>query len=250
MSTNTAPRRGNKRKLRKGRLVLTVSVVAGVVYLVQSTSQPIVGDSFAGDFNASVKVTITDEDTNETKTLDIVCEPSVTAAPNDQKPDAPAETEEAIDEGIVVPAIYSIPLSEELQRYTYDKCVEYNIGNYYELVLAMMWQESNFTPDTISSTNDYGIMQINSCNHDWLGTTLGITDFLDAKQCIDAGTYLISNLLLKYEDESKALMAYNLGEGGASKYWNNGNYSSTYSRGVLSKRSAIESNNYPVISEF
>lgn len=140
--------------------------------------------------------------------------------------------------------IYNIPLSEELQQYTYDMCTYYMIPEHYELVLAMMWQESNYTPDTVSSTNDYGIMQINQCNHAWLKEQLGITDFLDAKQSIESGTYIISKLLHKYGDEHKALMAYNMGEGGASNVWSAGNYSSEYSRGVIAKRDAIVANNY------
>lgn len=142
------------------------------------------------------------------------------------------------------PTYYDIPLSKELQLYTYTRCVDYGIADHYELVLAIMWQESNFTPDIISETNDYGIMQINFYNHEWLREALGTTDFLDAKQNIDAGTYAISKLLLKYEDEHKALMAYNLGERGASLNWEAGIYTSEYSRGVVAKREAIESNNY------
>lgn len=142
------------------------------------------------------------------------------------------------------PAYYDIPLSKELQLYTYTRCVDYGIADHYELVLAMMWQESNFTPDTISKTNDYGIMQINACNHEWLRDMLGTTDFLDASQNIDAGTYIISRMLLKYEDEHKALMAYNMGENGASLNWEAGIYTSNYSRGVVAKREAIEANNY------
>lgn len=142
------------------------------------------------------------------------------------------------------PAYYDIPLSKELQLYTYTRCVDYGIADHYELVLAMMWQESNFTPDTISKTNDYGIMQINACNHEWLRDALGTTNFLDASQNIDAGTYIISKMLLKYEDEHKALMAYNMGEHGASLNWEAGIYTSNYSRGVVAKREAIEANNY------
>lgn len=142
------------------------------------------------------------------------------------------------------PAYYDIPLSKELQLYTYTRCVDYGIADHYELVLAMMWQESNFTPDTISKTNDYGIMQINACNHEWLRDVLGTTNFLDTSQNIDAGTYIISKLLIKYEDEHKALMAYNMGERGASLNWEAGIYTSNYSRGVVAKREAIEANNY------
>ena len=142
------------------------------------------------------------------------------------------------------PTYYDIPLSKDLQLYTYNKCVEYGIPDHYELVLAMMWQESNYTADLVSSTNDYGIMQINSCNHSWLVDLLGPTNFLDASDNINAGVYVISKLLIKYGDEHKALMAYNMGEHGASLNWQAGNYTSNYSRGVVAKREAIEANNY------
>ena len=142
------------------------------------------------------------------------------------------------------PTYYDIPLSKDLQLYTYNKCVDYGIPEHYELVLAMMWQESNYTADLISSTDDYGIMQINSCNHSWLVDLLGPTNFLDASDNINAGVYVISKLLIKYRDVHKALMAYNMGERGASLNWQAGNYTSKYSRGVVAKRKAIEANNY------
>lgn len=142
------------------------------------------------------------------------------------------------------PTYYDIPLSKDLQLYTYNRCAEYGIPEHYELILAMMWQESNYTPDIISATDDYGIMQINACNHEWLSDLLGTTNFLDVYQNIDAGTYIISKMLLKYGDEHKALMAYNMGENGASLNWDAGIYTSSYSRGIISKREAIKSNNY------
>ena len=142
------------------------------------------------------------------------------------------------------PTYYDIPLSKDLQLYTYNKCVDYGIPEHYELVLAMMWQESNYTEDLISSTNDYGIMQINSCNHSWLVDLLGPTDFLDASDNINAGVYVISKLLIKYGDVHKALMSYNMGEYGASLNWRAGNYTSRYSRGVVAKREVIKANNY------
>lgn len=142
------------------------------------------------------------------------------------------------------PTYYDIPLSKDLQLYTYNKCIEYGIPDHYELVLAIMWQESNYTADLISKTDDYGIMQINSCNHDWLVDLLGPTNFLDANDNINAGVYIISKLLIKYEDEHMALMAYNMGEHAASLNWQAGNYTSNYSRSVVAKREAIKANNY------
>lgn len=134
---------------------------------------------------------------------------------------------------------YDIKLSQELQLYTYTKCADLGIAEDYELVLAMMWQESNYRPNLISSTNDYGLMQINKCNHGWLSEELGITDFLDPYQSIDAGTHIIASLLIKYKDPHKALMAYNYGEGGARSHWNRGTYTSSYSREVAEKQNIL-----------
>lgn len=138
-------------------------------------------------------------------------------------------TVETINEEVAqVPTIYDIPLDTELQRYTYDLCVEYDVEEYYPLMLAVMWHESNFNEKVVSKTNDYGLMQINKINHKWLSEKLGITDFLDAKQNIKAGVYMLSTYLLKYKDIDKALMAYNLGEAGARRYWKAGKYTTKY----------------------
>lgn len=140
-----------------------------------------------------------------------------------------AISEEAISEEVEqVPTMYDIPLDTELQHYTYNLCVEYGVEEYYPLMLAVMWHESNFNEKVVSRTNDYGLMQINKINHKWLSEKFGITDFLDAKQNIKAGVYMLSTYLLKYEDIDKALMAYNLGEAGARRYWNAGKYTTKY----------------------
>lgn len=139
---------------------------------------------------------------------------------------------------------YNIPLSAALQEYTYNLCVDYCISEHYELVLAMMWHESNYTADVISRTNDYGLMQINKINHDWLSETLGISNFLDPSQNIHAGVYMIAKLIHKYNDTSKALMAYNMGERGAANYWASGIYSTAYSDGIIAKQAAIKADGY------
>lgn len=141
--------------------------------------------------------------------------------------------------------IYDVlPINEDLQIYTYKQCVDNDCEDYYELVLAIMWHESNFDPAAISITDDYGIMQINQINHSSLSKALGVTNFLDAKQNIKAGVYLLSNLLHKYGTESAALMAYNLGESGAAALWKTGIYSTSYSNSVLEKKEKIKNNIY------
>jgi hypothetical protein len=135
------------------------------------------------------------------------------------------------EESTFVP--YDIPLSPELQRFTYDLCKERGLD--FEIVLALMYAESSYRPHIISRTNDYGLMQLNRVNHNRLAAELGITDFLDAEQNINAGTFLLMELAEKYPDTHKMLMAYNFGEAGARRHWNRGTYSSRYSRKITAK---------------
>ncbi len=133
---------------------------------------------------------------------------------------------------------YDIPLSEDLQKYVIVQSE--TVGLDPKLVLAVMKVESNFKSNLISKTNDYGLMQINKVNHKWLKKELGITDFLDPKQSIDCGIYMLANLRSKYQTEHTTLMAYNLGEGGMKKAWSRGIRSTKYSRRVLKIKTKLE----------
>lgn len=143
----------------------------------------------------------------------------------------------AMAEEIETVRVYEIPLSEDLQEYTFGLCQEKKLD--YEMVLALMKVESNYNPKLISKTNDYGIMQINRVNHKWLREQLGITDFLDPKQSILCGVTMLGNLRTKYDEPHKILMAYNFGEGGARKHWRNNVFTSRYSRKVMAIREEI-----------
>lgn len=149
---------------------------------------------------------------------------------------AVAETIEPIVWGDVVESAFvplDVPMDEELQQYTYSLCHAYGVD--FELVMALINQESSFQTDIISTTNDFGLMQINQINHKWLSEKLGITDFNDPHQNIHCGVYMLSDLLEKYEEPSKALMAYNMGETGAARLWEQGIYETTYSQNILNK---------------
>lgn len=136
------------------------------------------------------------------------------------------------------PRIYdSIPLEAEIQEFTYRRCEEKGLD--YEMVLAVMERESRFDPKAISATEDYGIMQINQCNHEWLKEEIGITDFLDAKQSITAGTEILGRLAAKYADPHQILMAYNMREAGAGRIWKEGTMTSAYSRDIMARRAEI-----------
>lgn len=144
-----------------------------------------------------------------------------------------------LDYDRVAAPLYQIDLSDNLQEYTYTMCQVYDCVDYYPLMLAVMWKESNFDAAAQSSTGDFGLMQINKCNHEALREALGVDDFLDPEDNIQSGVYLLSGLLAKYGDTHKALMAYNMGPGGAQKCWDRGIYRSNYSKDVLSKLDKI-----------
>lgn len=133
--------------------------------------------------------------------------------------------------------LYDVRLSEELQHYTQDVCEEYGVN--YPLVTSIMKKESEFLPDVISVTDDYGIMQINAGNHEWLEGVLGITDWFDPRQNILAGVYVLSQFN-GYEDVHQILMSYNCGPSGAKKLWAEGIYSTAYSRAVVEILDGLE----------
>jgi hypothetical protein len=124
-----------------------------------------------------------------------------------------------------------VGLNEELQEFIYCLSYSYNID--YAFVMGLIETESTFNPGVISSTNDYGLMQINTVNHEWLKEKLSITDFLDPYQNTRSGLYILRNLFEKYEDPEKVLMAYNLGENGAKKLWSKGVYETNYTKKVI-----------------
>jgi len=140
---------------------------------------------------------------------------------------------------------YDIPLDKDIQKYLYDKCKEYNVP--YDLALGVIKVESNFNPSLIhknsNGSRDYGLFQINTINHKWLSEELGITDFLNQYQNIDAGVYMLSQLLKKYDDEHIVLMSYNMGERAAKNLVDRGIYSSRYSRKVIETKEELKNNN-------
>jgi len=124
-----------------------------------------------------------------------------------------------------------VPMNEDLQEFIFYLSAGYNID--FTLVMAMIQQESGFQADVISGSNDYGLMQINKINHPYITETLGITDFLEPYNNVRSGMFILRKLFEKYETPEKALMAYNMGETGASRLWEQGIFETNYSKKVL-----------------
>ncbi len=144
----------------------------------------------------------------------------------------PVPTPKTVIDTEPVTVYFDVPLSKELQDYIRNLCDEYGVP--IELVIAMIDVESTFRADVVSKTNDYGLMQINKCNHEWLTDKLGVTDFLDPYQNINSGVHILSgHLEVTNGDIELALMRYNNGATGAKKLWDKGIYSTAYTQKIM-----------------
>ena len=124
-----------------------------------------------------------------------------------------------------------IPLDDDILNFTYTTCLEKNID--FELVLAIIYVESRFTPNIVSDSNCYGLMQINGIHKNWL-RDYGITDLLDPKQNILAGTLILKSYFEKYGEEY-GLMAYNSGDKKTLENKNNKIKETSYTKRVNQK---------------
>jgi hypothetical protein len=124
-----------------------------------------------------------------------------------------------------------VEMDADLQEFVYHLSGSYNLE--YLFIMAIIKTESDFDPSVVSNTNDYGLMQINQCNHEYLKNVLGIQDFLEPYQNIRAGTYILRKLFEKYQHPNLVLMCYNMGENSAKRLWKNGVYNTDYSEMVL-----------------
>lgn len=129
-----------------------------------------------------------------------------------------------------------IPLSQDLQEYIYNLCQDKHID--YNLVLAIIWHESDFQVDKISKnsnhTLDYGLCQINSC-HKSEFKSQGITNILDPYQNVKFAINMLSNLNTKYS-EKDSLIAYGIGEMGMKRLKRKGYDITKAAQEVLNKR--------------
>lgn len=89
--------------------------------------------------------------------------------------------------------IKEIPMPEKHQKYLYAICKKRGLN--YLKTLALLKHESQFKSDIISSTNDYGYMQINAVNHNRLSKQLKTPNTpLDPYVNINWGTYMLKEL--------------------------------------------------------
>lgn len=136
-------------------------------------------------------------------------------------------------EPVVTKTYFDCPLPRDLQDHIAALCEEYHIDP--AIIVAMCKKESTYNARAVGDGgNSLGLMQIQPRWHKERMKRLGCTNLKDAYQNVTVGIDFMAELLEKYEDVEKALMAYNAGESGARKnWWKRGIYSNKYSRAVL-----------------
>ncbi|OUQ78760.1 transglycosylase SLT domain-containing protein [Flavonifractor sp. An100] len=127
-----------------------------------------------------------------------------------------------------------IPLSYDLQDVMRTACAEY--GCPYPLALAVAEVESHFDMEAVGAVGEVGIMQLNPGpqNTYWINleAETGEDPTTPAGNII-CGAYLLGTHMANYGEPEKALMAYNMGPGGAAQAWAAGITSTEYSAKVM-----------------
>ena len=109
------------------------------------------------------------------------------------------------------PALYDVPLEDELQKHIIDTCEEYHVDP--AIVMAMIERESTYHADSIGDDgNAFGLMQIWPYWHSGRMERLGCTDLLDPYQNVVVGIDYLAECIERYDgDVAKGLVAYNQG---------------------------------------
>lgn len=220
-------------------LVILIGAVTLLVIGVKAAVAALTKDDAAQKNDAPILEPV-DKDTNvptyfiSEDTINLSTTPIETVPPEPQEP----TIEEMLASGILTD---DIALSYELQLVAREAAETFNVP--YKLLLAVMFRESSYNP---KAANDicFGLMQIHEMNFDWLHSELaeyGVTDIKNnPEDNIYAGAYMLGNLIGKYDDYHKALMAYNCGEYRAKELWAEGYLTSQYSRNVHATMEELE----------
>ena len=138
----------------------------------------------------------------------------------------------------LVKEYYDIPLTHAQQDWVKEICLAKSIEP--ALVYAIMKVESNYNVAAVSSTHDYGIMQLNRCHFEYFEQKYDIQNFLDFQSNVICATDVLAGALAHYNGKiTPSLVAYNLGISGAHEFLEH-HSSSSYSRKVLNELSNLK----------
>lgn len=200
-----------KKEIKAWLFIVSLNVIVMGACLYDMTKVPVVQ-------NEAVE---SEEDVIHWKTEDTIEEQEeVTIEPN--------ELEVTID--YVGVRFFNVPLSKELQYYTFMECDGYDIAP--AIVLAIMDAESDYDVNALSKYGDIGIMQISPIWQRERMERLGCNDLYDPYQNIKVGIDYLAWLKDINPDICWVLMAYNEGPDDATENMEQG-YISDYALEVL-----------------
>lgn len=123
------------------------------------------------------------------------------------------------------------PLNTELQEYIYNLCLEHNIS--FAFIMAQIGAETDFRVGLESEVGAVGLMQIRGSIHYELMDYLDANDLYNPYQNVKVGINLMHLYFDEYEESNLALMVYNCGSSGAKRLWQDGVYSTSYTKEIL-----------------
>lgn len=136
--------------------------------------------------------------------------------------------------------------SDDLKSYTQTVCDEYDVD--YSLALGVIYNESRFqsslTHLNSNGTTDYGLMQVNEVNLEYLHKTVGINsmhELLDDRTGIRCGVQLLAYHKQYTKNDSTALLRYQIGAGKYKQYLKAGRYTNQTHQQVLTYQSEFKS---------
>lgn len=133
-------------------------------------------------------------------------------------------------------SLFEVSLDYDFQIWLMDLCKQYELQ--YEIMVAMAETESHFEPEAVGQAGELGMWQIKSSTAKEAEKELGRRlNLFKPEDNAEAAAVLMGKYLKKYGTVEAALMAYNMGESGARKSWEEGIKSSQYTDIVL-KRAA------------
>lgn len=111
-------------------------------------------------------------------------------------------------------------------------CKKYNIEK--NLVFSVIYSESSFVKDKVSSAGAVGLMQIMPSTAKYVCEMLGKSeyDLFDEKDNIEIGVKYLAYLFGKFKSEEYVLYAYNGGEGTLLKWLESGDKEFWYKESV------------------